>query len=137
MISEATSIQLSGANFSTPTQLPVFRTQGNTPGKFVKASLLYGRNGTGKSTIARAFRKLGGEDVPVIMSAELLDDDEAPITLSSDDQRRIFVFDEDFVEEKVKLREEDLEAIAAARKALVALFATDDFCRWRGATWCA
>ena len=111
MLSDATSIQLSGANFSPVTLLPPFETQGNKPGKYVKASLLYGRNGTGKSTIARAFRKVRDDDARTVRSAELLDSNGATVSVSDDEKARIFVFDEDFVEEKVKLRESNLDTI--------------------------
>ena len=46
------TIELKGANFREAQRLPLL-SQNGIP---VKASLIYGRNGSGKSTIANAFK---------------------------------------------------------------------------------
>lgn len=62
MLSDIEEITLQGANFEQGTNLPLFQSiQGKSKSALVKSTILYGRNGTGKSTISRAFNKLAGK----------------------------------------------------------------------------
>ena len=72
---------------------------------------MYGRNGSGKSTIARGFRQIAGEVLPTISRATVFDKDHNPINLSKDERKDIFVFDEEYVDKNVKLQEDHLETI--------------------------
>lgn len=111
MLKDIASIEISGANFSAPTFLNLFEpTEGNKI-KIVKGSLLYGRNGSGKSTIARGFRKVAGEDLPAIGCISVLNKDGQPISLTENEKKHIFVFDEDYVDKNVKLQEDHLDTI--------------------------
>ena len=85
--------------------------QGNDIFKTVKGALLYGKNGTGKSTIAKAFRRAKGETQPAIKQISFFDKDGNLVVLSAEEKKHIFVFDEDFVNEKVKLKEDHLDTI--------------------------
>ena len=107
MLKDITSIKLQGANFRAATHL-LLLGQNGTP---VKASLLYGRNGTGKSTIARAFKKLKGETVPGIQFVTCYDIHEGATTIQEGEQSDIFVFDEDFVTENVRVDGDGLGSI--------------------------
>ena len=98
---------MQGANFGTITQLPIFYQ--NTIQ--VKATLLYGRNGSGKSTIAKAFKKIKGEDVTSIQAASLLDNYNNSKNTDVNDQAHIYIFDEDFVGKNVRIQEDGLGAI--------------------------
>lgn len=107
MLKDITAIKLQGANFREAMPLHLF-SQDNKP---VKATLLYGRNGSGKSTIAKAFRKIKGENEPVIQAVEVLDIQNTPTTLETEEQSHIFVFDEDFVSKYVRVQEDGLGSI--------------------------
>ncbi|MCD8175093.1 MAG: AAA family ATPase [Phascolarctobacterium sp.] len=74
-------------------------------------ALLFGRNGTGKSAIAKAFRKLAGEEIPNIIDAAFIDNSDTAINLDEESKRHIFVFDEDYVDKNVKLQRDHLETI--------------------------
>lgn len=111
MLKNIKSIELVGANFVTSTSLDLFNSHDGGKVSTIRGALLYGRNGVGKSTIARAFRKIAGGDVPVITNVVLRDDTGQPITLSEDEKKHVFVFDEDFVDENVKLKQDHLETI--------------------------
>lgn len=117
MLKDISIIKVQGANFASLTPFTIFDPkdgkdkQGNVIFKTVKGALLYGRNGTGKSTIAKAFRKTKGEVQPAIKQVSFLDKDGNPVVLSEEERKRIFVFDEDFVNEKVKLKEDHLDTI--------------------------
>ena len=91
MLKNIKSIELVGANFVTSTSLDLFNSHDGGKVSTIRGVLLYGRNGMGKSTIARAFRKIAGEDVPVIINVVLRDDTGQPITLS-EDEKNTFLF---------------------------------------------
>ena len=71
---------------------------------------LIGENGAGKSTISNAFKKVKGEDILNIETASLYDDSHE-ISIGESGDKAIFVFNEDFVNDKVKIQEEGLGSI--------------------------
>lgn len=76
-----------------------------------RGMLIYGKNGAGKSTIAKAFRKATGEYVPSIEAVTIKNSN--GVVLSSEELRDIIhVFDEDYIEKNIRLRENDLKTIA-------------------------
>ena len=60
-----------------------------------RLNLLFGRNGSGKSSIAKAIRSIVGEDDLGFTSNFNLDVDET-------NRNKIFVYDEDFVKPKIR-----------------------------------
>lgn len=117
MLKDIRKVKISGAIFNTLTSFDFFNPHDGDKLKTIKGALLYGRNGTGKSTIAKAFRKIGGETVPAITSTVLYDDADQPVMLSEDEKRHIFVFDEDFVDKNVRLKQDHLETIVMLGQA--------------------
>ncbi len=117
MLKDIMTINVQGANFGSVTPLSLFDArdgkdkEGNDILKTIKGVLMYGRNGTGKSTIAKAFRKAKGEYVPAIKQVSFLDKDGKNVDLTEDDKKHIFVFDEDYINKQVRLKEEHLETI--------------------------
>ena len=111
MLKEISGIEICGANFKKPTDLNLFDPIDGKKIKTIKGALLYGRNGSGKSTIARGFRQIAGEVLPTISRATIFDKDHNPIILSKDERKDIFVFDEEYVDKNVKLQEDHLETI--------------------------
>lgn len=107
MLKDITTIELRGANFRENKRLSLF-SRDKTP---VKTALVYGRNGSGKSTIAKAFRAIKGDVVSSIQSVTPLDSNDTQVTLTEEERDRIFIFDEDFVHEKIRIQEEGLESI--------------------------
>lgn len=107
MLKDITGIKLQGALFRTTQRLDIL-SQNGVP---VKASLIYGRNGSGKSSIAKAFKKLKGEETTSIQSVSAYDTHNNVVTLSSEEQTHIFIFDEDFVTANVRVQENGLDSI--------------------------
>lgn len=107
MLEQIKGIKLKGANFVNQTELNLFNSSND---KVAKVALVYGRNGSGKSTISNAFKKVKGEDVLNIETASLYDDSHEISIVESGD-KAIFVFNEDFVNDKVKIQEEGLGSI--------------------------
>ncbi|CAK7015116.1 AAA family ATPase [Phascolarctobacterium sp.] len=111
MLKDITKIKISGAIFDTPVTLDFFNPHEGDKLKTVKGALLYGRNGTGKSTIARAFRKIAGENILVISSAVAYDIEDQYVMLNEEDKKHIFIFDEDYIQKNVRLQQDHLETI--------------------------
>lgn len=107
MLKDIKKIGVQGASFTSYTQLPIL-IDGNSPSKAV---MLYGRNGSGKSTIARAFNTIKGFATNNIRIAKPLDDQGNEITLSEDEKKHIYVFDEDFINSNVHIQEDGLGSI--------------------------
>jgi DNA repair exonuclease SbcCD ATPase subunit len=107
MISKIKGIKFKGAAFEKETTLQLF-SQEETD----RVSVIFGRNGTGKSTISRAISKaldLGvTEDIE---TTQLVDFSNATISVSDDDKKRIFVFNEDYTNKNIRLQEEGLNTI--------------------------
>ena len=114
MLTDAVALSTNGGIFESETKFKLF---GKPDEKDYRVVVLFGRNGTGKSSIAKAFRQIRGEVFPVIQSATLLDKDEKIVNLSNEEKERIFIFDEDFVYNNVKLQEDHLETIVMLGEA--------------------
>lgn len=117
MLKDITKTKMTGANFDSLTLFDFFNPHDGDKVKTIKGALLYGRNGTGKSTIARAFRKLSGDTVPAITSVVIYDDAGQPAVLNEEEKRHIFVFDEDYVDKNVRLQQDHLESIVMLGQA--------------------
>ena len=106
MLKDISSIKITGVNFNGD-KLPLF----NKNGQQHRVSLLYGKNGSGKSTISRALHKASGKEETTIVDVELLDVAESSIELNENEKKQIFVFNEDFVDDNIRIDEEGLETI--------------------------
>lgn len=76
-----------------------------------RMNLVYGRNGSGKSSIARAFREqqVTGVQIPAEPKYALSFDGSG--TFPQAVQEHLFVFNEDFIDESVKVSKDGLKAI--------------------------
>ncbi|MBR1438368.1 MAG: AAA family ATPase [Synergistaceae bacterium] len=111
MFQDISILELQGANFIKETLLPIFQSSNDNKIKAVNVSIIYGRNGSGKSVIARAFNKLKGKDEPMIQKANLNDIKGNKITLSEQEKLHTFVFNEDFVNANVRVVSDGLSSI--------------------------
>ena len=110
MLEDITSLKIKGGIFETETDLPIFeKEKPNNPEQIF--SLVYGKNGSGKSTISRGFRKITGAEELQIESMELLDADGSTIVVSEEEKNGIYVFNEDFIEDNIKIDDDGLNAI--------------------------
>lgn len=86
---------------------PISETEKNIS----KMCLVYGRNGSGKSTLARGFLDLKKEELEERRDVRLLDMNKKTIPWSNTFAENIYVFNEDFIEKNVKLKENGLDTI--------------------------
>lgn len=96
MFDEIKSIIVKGGVFLEDTELQLIPKRMN---------LLYGCNGSGKSTIAKCIKCLGKEEVDNTYSAKTNSEHDA------DRVKKIFVFDEDFVSLNIKIENDGLSSI--------------------------
>lgn len=105
MFEKTKSITIQGGYFEHPTTLELFKDKHCL-------SIVYGRNGSGKSTIAKAFRQFVNKDTESqieegYVSYSLSTDAEIP----DNKKPSVFIFDEEFVRENVRLKGKGLETI--------------------------
>lgn len=105
MFEKLKNITIKGGYFEQPATFTLFKEK-------QPISIIYGRNGSGKTTIAKAIRQLVGKDTEqpidegyvcysVSTDAAILDDKKASV----------FIFDEEFVRENVRTKGSGLETI--------------------------
>ncbi len=96
MLKDITKLTISGKCYSPGADLELFKKRIN---------IVYGRNGSGKSTIANSIRGLI-TDTPIEgITAQF------NATLDSAEKQRIFVYDEKFIDDKIKISHDGYDTI--------------------------
>ncbi|MBE6099311.1 MAG: hypothetical protein E7197_04585 [Anaerovibrio sp.] len=106
MVTNISSVSIQGGIFKQETKLPIF--EGQQKKRFC---LVYGKNGSGKTTISRAFSKIAGNEENTIYTATLLDSQDNPIRDDSELEQSIFVFNEEFVRNNIQIEGDGLDTI--------------------------
>ncbi|WP_405375321.1 AAA family ATPase, partial [Pseudobutyrivibrio sp.] len=103
MLKDIYSIEILSPYFANPTKLELFKTN-------KRASIIFGRNGSGKSTIAKAFKYIKEGDTS-IKSAKIYGGNNKEISLSDTEKNQLWIFDEDYILQNIKLKEFGLDTI--------------------------
>ena len=111
MLNDISGIELRGGSFESLTDLKILEPRDGNKIKCVKGAIVYGRNGAGKSTVAKALKKVISGGYSHITEANVFDKDGNTLTLSENEKKHIFVFDEEFVDANVKLQDTGLNTI--------------------------
>jgi len=98
-------LSVSGKCFPVATNLRFF------PDNKTRISLVYGKNGAGKTTISEAFFAYKCCDTASSIRASLLSADGSLIKMSPDRKENIFVFNEKYIDSNVKLVSDGLGTI--------------------------
>lgn len=106
MLKEVTGIEIEGANFESETSLQIFAKE-----KEHAFSVIYGKNGAGKSTISRAFSYLKGTGKTSIKKATFIDKDDMEVSVLEQEKKQIYIFNEDYIDKNIRLREDGLDTI--------------------------
>lgn len=105
MFENIKKIQIEGGYFEPSSGLDLFDSN-------QCLSIIYGRNGSGKTSIAKAIRQLVGKDskpqegevaVPYIVTSDAV--------IPEEKKPSVFIFDEEFVQENVRTKGNGLETI--------------------------
>lgn len=105
MFERIKDITIEGGFFEQPTTLNLFEDKQHL-------SIVYGRNGSGKTTIAKAIRLLVGKDTE--QSTEegyVAYSVSTDATIPDDKKGSVYIFDEDFVRDNVRTKGKGLETI--------------------------
>ena len=93
-------IKFKGGFFTEETELELFKNED-------RISILYGKNGSGKSTISNAIRKAKGDMIEEISEAKVYDQEGSDF----EDIQCIHVFNEDYINSRVKIKDDGLSTI--------------------------
>lgn len=110
MIKDIMGLRIQGANFETSKDLKFFANKGNT-NKTLRVSLLYGKNGAGKTTISKAFRQISGIEENNIVVAEPIDENGNTVSLTEIEKKHILVFNEAFIDSQVRFQQDGLDTV--------------------------
>ncbi len=101
------SIGFTGGFFESESKLNFFGQKE----KNIQGSLVFGRNGSGKSTITKLLRKFKESNLNMESSVKFYDKQLIDIT-ESIDKNSIYIFDEDFIDNNIRFKTNDgLESI--------------------------
>ena len=109
-IKNMTGINISSKYFSTPTFLEFFPKH-SKPQKNNRAALVYGNNGSGKSTIAHGFSGYKNHDNYDSIQLKIFKDKDIIETIDKYNRKNIYIFDEDYISSRIKIKESGLDAI--------------------------
>ena len=101
MIKQLAGVSVQGRCFSETKQFVFFNKED------VRLALVYGANGSGKSTIAKAFRNTIYQEYPELQ-VETINENGDTVQLTSP---AISVFDEDYIDHNVKIGDDGLKSI--------------------------
>lgn len=87
MVESIMSLKISGRCFPSSTKLKCFTKNES------RISIIYGKNGSGKSTISKSLCNVESD-----LSCSLLDQNDKPLSIP---QNHIFVFNEDYINDKI------------------------------------
>lgn len=105
MFEQLKKITIEGGYFEQATSLDLFYDK-------QPFSIVYGRNGSGKTTIAKAIRQLIGKDTEEpTEEGYVLYSVSTDSTIPDEKKNSVFVFDEEFVRENVRTKGKGLETI--------------------------
>ena len=118
MFEKIKGLKIKSGIFEGETKLELFegKFDGTNQTQNDRVSLLFGRNGSGKSTIARGIHQLKIDEVRADEKVSFIDKHDNEIVLEDANKNSIFVFNEDYVEQKVKITQEGLDTIVILGK---------------------
>lgn len=100
------TITIQGGYFEQASTLELFKNK-------QYLSIVYGRNGSGKTTIAKAIRQLVGKDTePQTDDGYVSYSVSTDATIIEDKKESVFIFDEEFVRENIRMKGRGLETLS-------------------------
>lgn len=113
MLKDIAGISVEGRCFSNEQKFP-FWVQIDKDEKFkdtnIRLSILYGKNGSGKTTISRAFSNIVTPTTDDSLKSYLIDKEQNKIELDNPNEK-LFVFNEDYINNNIKINSDGLKSI--------------------------
>lgn len=103
MLENIKGLKIHGRCFNKEANLILF------PNPNDRISIVYGKNGSGKSTISEGLSSIANNTFPTDLTASLLNAENHTISLSADS--KLFVFNEKYIDENVKIDDDGLGTI--------------------------
>ncbi len=103
MIKDIKNVEIQGGFFSELAKFEIFQNEND------RISIIYGKNGSGKSSIAKAISDYKNNDFSTFNHIKFTDNQEDEIVIP--DKQNIFVFNEEFIERNIKFASEGLNTI--------------------------
>lgn len=103
MLENVKGIRMRGRCFNDEANLILF------PNSNHRISIIYGKNGSGKSTITEGLSSIANNTFPTDLTASLINAESQPITLPK--ESKLFVFNEKYIDENVKIDDDGLDTI--------------------------
>ena len=103
MIEKIKGIRITGRCFKSNTDYLFF------PNPNDRISLIYGKNGSGKSTIAEGMASIAASGVFSDLSVSFIDENKQDVSIENG--TNVFVFNEKYVDENVKIDDDGLGTI--------------------------
>lgn len=104
MLNDVAGISIEGKCFAKKTDFQFFSNQNK------RLSLIYGKNGSGKSTISNAFKCISNTTLEPYSQLEILTHSSSPLSKESL-KNKIFIFNEEYIEQNIKLAEDGLNTV--------------------------
>lgn len=104
MFSNFCGIKIQGKCFQSEVNLKFFSEE------YHRFCLVYGKNGSGKSTISQAFDAIKQNNQSLIIG-QIIDKSGALAFINEEEKNNIFVFNEEYVNSKIKIEDDGLHAI--------------------------
>lgn len=108
MYEKLAGLKFRGAVFTKEATLSFFPSSEKS---LIRASLTFGKNGSGKSTVSKAILKACHCEIPKIQTAFFIDAESNQLSFSDNELQHIFVFNEDYTQQNVRLRSDGLNTI--------------------------
>ena len=106
-LSAIRALRIQSGMFGSGANIDLFNPPGNNDIPH-RVSIVFGRNGSGKTTISQQIRRIANGDES---EGSFRSDGGSPVPLTNQDRQAIRVFDEKYIRDTVLLREEGLETI--------------------------
>ena len=103
MIETIKGIKINGRCFKTDTSLLFYQKPND------RISIVYGKNGSGKSTISEGIAALSHKEIPSDLATYFIDSNQQLLPLG--DGTNVFVFNEKYIDENVKIDDDGLGTI--------------------------
>lgn len=101
MLNNLKSIRIKGGYFDSDTTLDLF-LKSNT-----RLSFIFGRNGSGKTSISNALSCIRDNDLLYYENLELIDYSSNRINITEEERKKIYVFNENFIDSNIKFADEN------------------------------